>query len=410
MHDTLSPAEILAGTAKRLLEAGRPDLARTLAGLAVGEHAGCANAHSVLGVACGELGEWWAGLEHARRAAALLPTSAQLQYNLALTLLRLGEYREGFALMEARLDKPDWTGFATAPSRAAERRRLLRKDEPVEGRQILVIVEQGLGDCIMFARYVPRLAERGAHVTVACSPPLRPVFERIGGVVELLSPPPDQPLAKINLTRAEFDAWVPLLSLPFLFAAELASVPAEIPYLTAAPPRVAAWRERFASAGGRGNLKIGLVFHANPASGSVLDRSIPIADLAPLFSLEGFDWVNLQGGAAGRRLMAEQPQAIDATKPDLPLDEFAAAVAATDLIVSVDTMAAHCAGALGHEAWLTIPFSPHWCWGIAGERTPWYPTTRLFRQSARHNWRGVVDSAARRLQERRAKLVAGSRR
>ena len=320
----------------------------------------------MLGVACGELGEWWAGLEHARRAAALLPTSAQLQYNLALTLLRLGEYREGFALMEARLDKPDWTGFATAPSRAAERRRILRKDEPVEGRRILVIVEQGLGDCIMFARYVPRLAERGAHVTVACSPPLRPVFERIGGVVELLSPPPDQPLAKINLTRAEFDAWVPLLSLPFLFAAELASVPAEIPDLTAAPPRVAAWRERFASAGGRGNLKIGLVFHANPASGSVLDRSIPIADLAPLFSLEGFDWVNLQGGAAGRRLMAEQPQAIDATKPDLPLDEFAAAVAATDLIVSVDTMAAHCAGALGHEAWLTIPFSPHWCWGIAG--------------------------------------------
>lgn len=215
------------------------------------------------------------------------PASAQLKYNLALTLLRLGEYREGFGLMEARLDKPDWTGFATAPSRAAERRRLLRKDEPVEGRRILVIVEQGLGDCIMFARYVPPLAERGARVTVACSPPLRPVFERIGGFAELLSPPPDQPLAKINLTRAEFDAWVPLLSLPFLLATELASVPAEVPYLGLDPLRVAAWRQRFAKAGRRGNLKTGLVFHANPASGSVLDRSIPIAEVRRYFAWTG---------------------------------------------------------------------------------------------------------------------------
>jgi hypothetical protein len=70
----------------------------------------------------------------------------------------------------------------------------------------------------------------------------------------------------------------------------------------------------------------------------------------------------------------------------MPLDEFAAAVAATDLLVTVDTMAAHCAGALGHPIWLMLPLSPHWCWGIGRGQTPWYPTARLFRQAARRDW------------------------
>ncbi len=85
------------------------------------------------------------------------------------------------------------------------------------------------------------------------------------------------------------------------------------------------------------------------------------------------DWVNLQGGAAGRELAAAHPEIIDATKEEVPLDEFAAALAATDILVSVDTMAAHCAGALGHPLLLLVPYSPHWAWGIGRERTPWYP-------------------------------------
>ena len=168
--------------------------------------------------------------------------------------------------MEARLDKPDWTGLAIAPSRAAERHRLLRPGEPVDGRHILVVTEQGLGDCIMFARYLPLLAARGARVTLACSPPLRPLFAQVAGVDALLSPPADQPLAKINLSQAEFDLWVPLLSLPIYFGTEFADVPAAIPYLAADPRRVEAWRRRYERAGRRGAAKIGIVFQANPVS------------------------------------------------------------------------------------------------------------------------------------------------
>jgi hypothetical protein len=207
------PAEILARAAVKLIELDRLDLAQTIAELALTEDSGCANAHSVLAVVCEAFARWEQGHEHGRRAVGLMPDAPQLRYNLALSTLRLDDYLAGFALMEARIDKPDWTPLAIAPSRAAECRRLLQPGDPVEGRQILVVTEQGLGDCIMFARYLPLLAERGARIAVACSPPLRPVVERIAGVATLLSPPPEQPLGKINLSRAEFDAWVPLLSL-----------------------------------------------------------------------------------------------------------------------------------------------------------------------------------------------------
>jgi hypothetical protein len=304
--------------------------------------------------------------------------------------LRLDDYRAGFALMEARIDKPDWTALAIAPSRAAEGHRMLQPGEPVEGRHILVVTEQGLGDSIMFARYLPLFAKRGARIAVACSPPLRSIFEHVAGVATLLLPPPEQPLGKINLSRAEFDAWVPLLSLPRYFATDFATVPAATPYLDIDPLRSAAWRRRYEVDGRSGMPKIGLVFQANPESGSVTERSVPIGDLAPLLRTAGIGFVNLQGGAAGRRLAAQYPGIIDATAEEMPLDEFAAAVAATDLLVTVDTMVAHCAGALGHPVWLMLPLSPHWCWGIGRDHTPWYPTARLFRQAARRDWSSIL--------------------
>jgi len=393
----LLPAEILAGAATRLIKVGRLEPARTVAELALAEDDHCANAHSALAVVCDALGQWREGLEHGRRAVELMPESAQLRHNLALSTLRLDDYAVGFALMEARVDKPDWTALAIAPSRAAERQRLLQPGDAVEGRHILVVTEQGLGDCIMFVRYLPLLAERGARVAVACSPPLRPVFERIAGVATVVSPPPDQPFGKINLSRAEFDAWVPLLSLARYFETEFATVPGAAPYLRIDPQRRAAWRQRYEAANRAESPKIGLVYYANPQSGSATDRSVPLADLAPFLRTAGVDFVNLQGGAAGRRLAAEYPAMIDATAEEVALDDFAAAVAATDLLVSVDTMAAHCAGAFGHPLWLLAPFSPHWCWGVGRDRTPWYPTARLFRQAARRDWSDPLTAIAKLL-------------
>lgn len=153
------PAEILALAAQALLKLGRIDLARGTARLALTADEACASAHSVLAVAHDELGEWREGQLQGRRAVELLPTSPQLRYNLALSTLRLDDYAAGFGLHEARIDKPDWTGLAIAPSRLAQRHRLLRPGQPVEGRRILVVIEQGLGD-----RRLAAVAELKRHL------------------------------------------------------------------------------------------------------------------------------------------------------------------------------------------------------------------------------------------------------
>jgi hypothetical protein len=117
---------------------------------------------------------------------------------------------------------------------------------------------------------------------------------------------------------------VPLLSLSRYFGTDFATVPAATQYLGIDSLRAAAWRQRYEAAGRKGMPKVGLVFQANPESGSAIDRSVPIGDLAPLVLAAGVDFVNLQGGAAGRQLAAEYPGIVDATAKEMPLEEFAA--------------------------------------------------------------------------------------
>ena len=402
-----SAEQILTQAARELLALGRADLADALASRALAENAGSADTHSVIASILDARGEWEAALAHLRRAYALWPNAPQVRLNLALALLRFGDYREGLALYEARLDKPTWSGFATAQSRAASGQLLLRPGDRVEGRRVLLLAEQGLGDAIMAARYVPLLAQRGARIALACNPTLRPFFARIAGIETLLSPPADQPLAQINLAALAFDAWLPLLSLPHWFGTEATNVPAENPYWTPDAARVAFWRAKFVADGRTSAAKIGLVFAANPASANHAERSIEVHELAPLLALDGVDFVNLQHGAAGRAL-APAPGIIDALPAEVALDDYAAALAATDLLITVDTMAAHCAGAMGHPVWIAVPFSPQWTWGFARAATPWYPSARLFRQTTPRAWRAMLEALAQALKEKFGARTRGS--
>ncbi|HML13952.1 MAG TPA: hypothetical protein VK456_11620 [Xanthobacteraceae bacterium] len=396
----MSAEQILAQAARVLLALGRPDPADALARRALAENELSADTHSILASILDARGDWQASLTHLRRAHALLPNAPQVRLNLALALLRLGDYREGLALYEARLDKPTWSAFATAQSRAAASQLLLRPRDPVGGRRVLVLAEQGLGDAIMAARYVPLLAQRGARIALACNPTLRPFFARVPGIETLLSPPADQPLAQINLAALAFDVWVPLLSLPRWFGIDATNIPAEVPYWSPDAARVAYWRERFAADGRPGAAKIGLVFAANPASANHAERSMQVPDLGSLLALDGVDFVNLQHGAAGRELAAAALGVIDPLAAEVPLDEYAAALAATDLLITVDTMAAHCAGAMGHPVWIAVPFSPQWTWGFDRPATPWYPSARLFRQTKPRTWTEAIEEIASALKVR----------
>jgi tetratricopeptide (TPR) repeat protein len=400
-------AHILNEGARRLLAVGRPDLAETLVRHSLGESDDNADTHSVGAAVRDACGDWAGALAHLRRAHALMPNAPQVRLNLAMALLRQGDYREGLTLYEARIDKPTWAALATAQSRAASGQLLLRPGDRVTGRRVLVLAEQGLGDAIMAARFVPLLAQQGARVALACSPTLRPFFARVAGIETLLSPPADQPEAKINLAALAFDAWVPLLSLPHWFGIEPATIPGA-PYWAPDASRVAFWRNAVTAAGRAGAPKVGLVFQANPAAANYTERSMQVDELRPLLALD-LDFVDLQHGPAGRALAAARPGIIDPFPAEVPLDEFAAALAATDLLITVDTMAAHCAGAMGHPVFIAVPHSAQWFWGHDRSTTSWYPSARIVRQTRPREWGSAIDELAAYLQQTfGARIQAGA--
>lgn len=407
MSDSVAPSlpganAILLSCTQQLLRLGRHDLAAKIAAHILAENEDSADAHSLLAGILDQLGQWPDALAHWHHATRLAPQSPVAAFNLSLALLRVGDHERGSRLYEARIDKPDWTGCSALPSRAAARQLVLKPGDPVAGRTIIVLAEQGLGDCIMFARYVPRMAARGARVLLACSRDLLAVFAQVPGIDQLLAPPPDQPLAKLNLAALEFDAWVPLLSLPLHTGAGRFELVADGPYLHPEPARVAAWRELYEARGAPGALKVGLVWLSNPAGRAAEDKSLRMEDMAPLLALDGIDWIALQPGDAAREMAATHPRVIDPQLSGAGIDEFAAALAATDLLVTVDTMAAHLAGAIGHPAWLAVPFNPHWYWGTTRTTTPWYPTLRLFRQGVRGDWLPTTRDIAEQLRTRQA--------
>ena len=119
-----------------------------------------------------------------------------------------------------------------------------------------------------------------------------------------------------------------------------------------------------------------------------------VQDLTPLVQLEGIDLVNLQSSSEGRELARFAADAIDPLQAPLTLDEFAATLAATNVTVSVDTMAAHCAGALGRPVLVMLTDAPAWYWGVGGDKCRWYPSARLFRRSAGADWASAVEAVA----------------
>lgn len=183
-----------------------------------------------------------------------------------------------------------------------------------------------------------------------------------------------------------------------------------VPYLRADPIQVEAWRARYQRLGRSGHRKVGVVWQANPGNRFLPHRSMRAQDLMLLAQIEGIDLVNLQSSSEGRELARFAPDAIDPLRAPLALDEFAAALAATDVTVSVDTMAAHCAGALGRPVLVMLTDAPAWYWAVGGDKCRWYPSARLFRRGAGADWAAAVEAVAAVLRAGRTEPHSVSRR
>jgi hypothetical protein len=185
----------------------------------------------------------------------------------------------------------------------------------------------------------------------------------------------------------DFDLHCPLLSLPLAFGTDIASIPADVPYLSADPERVAKWRQRLLPVTGR---RVGLVWAGNPAQREDRHRSIPLASLAPLAEIPGVSFVSLQKGRSGT--VPSGMRLLDWTDELQDYADTAALVEALDLVISVCTGVAHLAGALGRPVWLMNRFDPYFAWLVERSDSPWYPTLRQFRQAAPGQWPAVIGS------------------
>ncbi|MBM3568950.1 MAG: tetratricopeptide repeat protein [Alphaproteobacteria bacterium] len=291
-------------------------------------------------------------------------------FNLALALLLKGDYAGGFAKYESRR-----TAQAARPGLPpiAAREWL---GEDLAGRRILLVAEQGLGDVVQMLRYVPILAARGALVTVEVQPVLASLAATVAGVEAAIAQ--GQPLP-------ETDYWLPMMSLPYRLGTTLESVPWSGPYVRAEGPAATILPP--------GKPRIGFAWRG--AAGHVNDRrrSLSLDWFGPLIESRGA-WVSLQFGD-GKDELARSKLAARVTDPTGSLADFAATarvMAELDLVVTVDTATAHLAGALGRPCWVLLRAMPDWRWGLEGERTPWYPDLRLFRQSKPGDWNDVREA------------------
>lgn len=358
------------------------------------------------------------------RALHLAPDNAQLLTNRAVALRRLDRPHEAmlsarrallgkpdfaqarFVDSVARLTMGDFTAWRDYEARwsvgflAAQRRNftapLWLGREPLDGKTILLHAEQGYGDTLQFVRYAPLLAARGANVILEVQPELLRLLSPIAGAVVIARGKP----------LPHFDFHCPLLSLPLACAAELANIPADVPYVVADAGGVARWRPRLPA---RRPL-IGLAWSGERTHDNDLNRSLRLAALLPLLDRPDVSFVSLQHDVREDDLALVNTR-LDVTQLGQLFADFAdtaAVVALLDAVISVDTAVAHLAGAMGKPLFLLLPFAADFRWLRERADSPWYPTARLYRQPRFGDWGSVVDTLRRDLA--RADFPAGVRR
>ncbi len=307
---------------------------------------------------------------------AQLPTRPEpnAHAHYAFTLLKAGRTREGFAQYEfrwmiepliaqrAQFGQPQWRG------------------QPLEGRTLLVIGEQGFGDVIQFLRYLPLVKARGARVVLLLRKPMAELIDARVGVDQVVQPGDALP---------PFDYHAHLLGLPHVLGTDTGTIPRDVPYVFAPEARIARWRARIPRGGA---LNVGLVWAGDPLGGRGRQKSLPLAALAPWGRIPGMRFFSLQKGDAAAE--AARPPAglpLENLSPDIrDFGDTAAIIASLDLVISVCTSVTHLAGAMGVRTWTMLPEPADWRWMEARDDTPWYPTMRLFRQPRQGDWASVV--------------------
>ncbi len=324
------------------------------------------------------------------------PASAGTQYNLALTQLRLGDWRRGWAGYEARWR---FREVHRKPRVFTQRRW---NGEKLHGQRILLHAEQGLGDTIQFCRYAALVAARGGVPILE----VQPATERLMRSLPVVRA--GQAETAVLGTEQQFDRECPLMSLPAVFRTTVETVPWPGAYLGADRTLVLEKRAELAEVGPR--PRVGLAWAGNPRYKTDSLRSIRLETLLPVLRTAGFTWVSLQKGEAAAQLgcLPDDVLVWDGSSGERDLAETAALMATLDLVITTDTCIAHLAGAMSKPVWILLPHLSDWRWMQESESTPWYPTAWLIRQKAPGDWAGMVERVCADLEAQRRGLARKS--
>jgi tetratricopeptide (TPR) repeat protein len=309
------------------------------------------------------------------KAIQLKPDYAEPISNKAYLKLLLGEYKEGWLLHESRKNKKDRINdYPKFPA------PLWLGDASIEGKTLLVHSEQGLGDTLQFCRYLPMLQS---------FKPKEIIFYVEKSLISILSSMDNEiTLIEKNQPLPSFDYYCPLLSLPLAFKTTIETIPANIPYLKVDDVKNTYWQDQL---GKQTKPRIGLVWSGSTKHKNDHNRSLMLTQLSSVLALP-FEFHSLQKDIRdGDNETLQTYKNLNQHQDNLhDFSDTAALINQMDLIISVDTSVAHLAGALGKQVWILLPFMPDFRWLLDRDDSPWYPTTKLFRQPQIGDWDSVI--------------------
>jgi len=326
------------------------------------------------------VGRWEEAIDLLARELPSRPVSNG-HMTLGLALLVQGRLSEGWRQYEFR-----WISDALASGRPPYDRPAW-DGQPLEGKTILIVAEQGIGDILNLSRYFPLLRERGARVVVQARNHLGPLADRLPGVDVLLRDGDAIP---------EIDYFAFLMSLPRAFRTTLDTIPPPVGRLVPLPERTARWRARLGAAD---RPRIGVTWAGSPKHQNDRNRSLRLDALAPVLSVPGARFFGLQKGPPVAQAEIV-PSSVDWTSLGPAFDDLedaAAAIAELDLVICVDTGLAHLAALMDKPVWMLTATPPDFRWLLDGDDSPWYATIRLFRQPTRGDWATPISRVAEAL-------------
>jgi len=326
-----------------------------------------AYAHFGRGTALLDLGKPNQSLPSLEQAVTLRRDIYQYHAVRGLALLQAGDYPKGFSecrwAIHRQLPRPCKFPFWQGSS--------------LYGKRLMLDDDEGIGDAIQYIRYAAFAKAQGAEIIVGCREQTESLLQSAPGVDKVVTRPSD---------IQDCDFQCPMTHLPYYFRTAVDTIPWYGPYLAASPDQQKRW-EMISRAPGR---RIGLVWAGNPKHKNDHRRSCSAALLAKLLDVPNTSFVNLQIGKRDGDELPGLENVIDPTRKIVDFGDTAGILTHIDLLISVDTSTLHLAGAMGRPAWLLLPYHTDWRWAVSPDRSPWYPSVRLFRQKAPDDWDTVI--------------------